>query len=137
MHENTGEYPLVAGNPIQELLLFHQWRFLERERSVDKNRRGPPSGSVRTTTELRPNKNGPPLGEPFRELGYKDSNLDSRNQKPKSCHWTIPQSRRKIYGMKPPLSRLLAIPRSPIQKNKLAIENHLHLSENYWILFSR
>jgi hypothetical protein len=39
--------------------------------------------------------------------------------------------------MKPPLSRLLAIPRSPIQKNKLAIENHLHLSENYWILFSR
>lgn len=119
MHENTGEYPLVTGNPIHESLFFQQRRTWSVTRPVDTN------------------KNGPPSGEPFRELGYKDSNLDSRNQKPKSCHWTIPQSRRKIYGMKPPLSRLLAIPRSPIQKNELAIENHLHLSGNYWILFSR
>ena len=33
------------------------------------------------------------------ELGYKDSNLDSRNQKPKSCHWTIPQSYVSKYGL--------------------------------------
>lgn len=37
------------------------------------------------------------------QLGYKDSNLDRRNQNPQSCHWTIPQSRSSNMG----LSRVL------------------------------
>lgn len=44
------------------------------------------------------NKRGTPCDEPLLQLGYKDSNLDRRNQNPQSCHWTIPQLGGKVYG---------------------------------------
>lgn len=59
----------------------HSWLFAQKSATI-----------VARATQSR-NRNGPHFCEPFRELGYKDSNLDRRNQNPQSCHWTIPQSR--------------------------------------------